>query len=65
MGWSGMILGVSVSGLISNQIYLVLFCLLGKGLPMFAIILIISLCCMVVFTMASIMLCRKTSQQGE
>ncbi|XP_014685913.1 V-set and immunoglobulin domain-containing protein 4 isoform X1 [Equus asinus] len=35
----------------------------GKGLPMFAIILIISLCCMVVFTMASIMLCRKTSQQ--
>ncbi|XP_070112824.1 V-set and immunoglobulin domain-containing protein 4 isoform X3 [Equus przewalskii] len=36
----------------------------GKGLPMFAIILIISLCCMVVFTMASIMLCRKTSQQG-
>ncbi|XP_070358643.1 V-set and immunoglobulin domain-containing protein 4 isoform X2 [Equus asinus] len=37
----------------------------GKGLPMFAIILIISLCCMVVFTMASIMLCRKTSQQAQ
>ncbi|XP_046529370.1 V-set and immunoglobulin domain-containing protein 4 isoform X2 [Equus quagga] len=36
----------------------------GKGLPMFAIILIISLCCMVVFTIASIMLCQKTSQQG-
>ncbi|XP_046529369.1 V-set and immunoglobulin domain-containing protein 4 isoform X1 [Equus quagga] len=35
----------------------------GKGLPMFAIILIISLCCMVVFTIASIMLCQKTSQQ--
>ncbi|XP_002720106.1 V-set and immunoglobulin domain-containing protein 4 isoform X1 [Oryctolagus cuniculus] len=35
----------------------------GKGLPIFAIILIISLCCMVVFTMSYIMLCRKTSQQ--
>ncbi|XP_011817385.1 PREDICTED: V-set and immunoglobulin domain-containing protein 4 isoform X2 [Colobus angolensis palliatus] len=35
----------------------------GKSLPIFAIILIISLCCMVVFTMAYIMLCRKTSQQ--
>uniref|UniRef100_A0A8C9A0K5 V-set and immunoglobulin domain containing 4 n=1 Tax=Prolemur simus TaxID=1328070 RepID=A0A8C9A0K5_PROSS len=35
----------------------------GKGLPIFAIILIISLCCMVVFTMAYIMFCRKTSQQ--
>eukprot|EP00074_Homo_sapiens_P104309 XP_016884740.1 V-set and immunoglobulin domain-containing protein 4 isoform X1 [Homo sapiens] len=35
----------------------------GKSLPVFAIILIISLCCMVVFTMAYIMLCRKTSQQ--
>ncbi|XP_006922995.1 V-set and immunoglobulin domain-containing protein 4 isoform X1 [Pteropus alecto] len=34
-----------------------------KGLPIFVIILIISLCCMVVFTMAYIMLCRKTSQQ--
>ncbi|XP_032974339.1 V-set and immunoglobulin domain-containing protein 4 isoform X2 [Rhinolophus ferrumequinum] len=34
----------------------------GKGLPIFAIVLIISLCCMVVFTMAYIMLCRKTSQ---
>ncbi|XP_049728950.1 V-set and immunoglobulin domain-containing protein 4 isoform X1 [Elephas maximus indicus] len=36
----------------------------GKGLPVFAIILIISLCCMVVFTMAYIILSRKTSQ-GE
>uniref|UniRef100_A0A2K6TYR5 V-set and immunoglobulin domain containing 4 n=1 Tax=Saimiri boliviensis boliviensis TaxID=39432 RepID=A0A2K6TYR5_SAIBB len=35
----------------------------GKSMPIFAIILIISLCCMVVFTMAYIMLCRKTSQQ--
>nr|XP_012594239.1 V-set and immunoglobulin domain-containing protein 4 isoform X6 [Microcebus murinus] len=35
----------------------------GKGLPIFVIILIISLCCMVVFTMTYIMLCRKTSQQ--
>ncbi|XP_015982189.1 V-set and immunoglobulin domain-containing protein 4 isoform X1 [Rousettus aegyptiacus] len=35
----------------------------GKGLPIFVIILIISLCCMMVFTMAYIMLCRKTSQQ--
>ncbi|XP_012499154.1 PREDICTED: V-set and immunoglobulin domain-containing protein 4 isoform X2 [Propithecus coquereli] len=35
----------------------------GNGLPIFAIILIISLCCMVVFTMTYIMLCRKTSQQ--
>nr|XP_019573066.1 PREDICTED: V-set and immunoglobulin domain-containing protein 4 isoform X1 [Rhinolophus sinicus] len=35
----------------------------GKGLPIFAIVLIISLCCMVVFTIAYIMLCRKTSQQ--
>ncbi|ELV10464.1 V-set and immunoglobulin domain-containing protein 4 [Tupaia chinensis] len=37
----------------------------GKGLPIFAIILIISLCCMVVFTMAYIMFFRKTSQQGK
>ncbi|XP_042526842.1 V-set and immunoglobulin domain-containing protein 4 isoform X2 [Dipodomys spectabilis] len=36
---------------------------LGRGLPMFSIILIILLCCMVVFTMAYILLCRKTSQQ--
>ncbi|XP_055123716.1 V-set and immunoglobulin domain-containing protein 4 isoform X3 [Symphalangus syndactylus] len=35
----------------------------GKSLPVFAIILIISLCCMVVFTMAYIILCRKTSQE--
>ncbi|XP_027982368.1 V-set and immunoglobulin domain-containing protein 4 [Eumetopias jubatus] len=35
----------------------------GKGLPVFSIVLIISLCCMVVFIMAYIMLCRKTSQQ--
>uniref|UniRef100_A0A2K5EWE4 V-set and immunoglobulin domain containing 4 n=1 Tax=Aotus nancymaae TaxID=37293 RepID=A0A2K5EWE4_AOTNA len=35
----------------------------GKSMPIFAIVLIISLCCMVVFTMAYIMLCRKTSQQ--
>uniref|UniRef100_A0A5F4WK52 V-set and immunoglobulin domain containing 4 n=1 Tax=Callithrix jacchus TaxID=9483 RepID=A0A5F4WK52_CALJA len=34
-----------------------------KSMPVFAIVLIISLCCMVVFTMAYIMLCRKTSQQ--
>ncbi|XP_019511666.1 PREDICTED: V-set and immunoglobulin domain-containing protein 4 isoform X1 [Hipposideros armiger] len=34
-----------------------------KGLPIFANILIVSLCCMVVFTMAYIMLCRKKSQQ--
>uniref|UniRef100_A0A8I5T1K2 V-set and immunoglobulin domain containing 4 n=1 Tax=Pongo abelii TaxID=9601 RepID=A0A8I5T1K2_PONAB len=37
----------------------------GKSLPVFAIILIISLCCMVVFTMAYIVLCRKMSQQEE
>ncbi|XP_027791678.1 V-set and immunoglobulin domain-containing protein 4 isoform X3 [Marmota flaviventris] len=36
----------------------------GRGLPIFAIILIISLCCVVVITMVYIMLCRKTSQQG-
>ncbi|MBZ3885243.1 V-set and immunoglobulin domain-containing protein 4 [Sciurus carolinensis] len=35
----------------------------GRGLPIFAIILIISLCCIVVVTMVYIMLCRKTSQQ--
>ncbi|KAK2498356.1 hypothetical protein MC885_019364 [Smutsia gigantea] len=35
----------------------------GKGLPIFATILIISLCLMVVFIMAYILLCRKTSQQ--
>nr|XP_035936747.1 V-set and immunoglobulin domain-containing protein 4 isoform X5 [Halichoerus grypus] len=35
----------------------------GKGLPVFSIVLIISLCCMVVFIMAYVMLCRKTSQQ--
>uniref|UniRef100_A0A673VIP4 V-set and immunoglobulin domain containing 4 n=1 Tax=Suricata suricatta TaxID=37032 RepID=A0A673VIP4_SURSU len=35
----------------------------GKGLPIFSIILIISLCCMVVFIMVYVMLCRKTSQQ--
>ncbi|XP_012923777.1 V-set and immunoglobulin domain-containing protein 4 [Heterocephalus glaber] len=35
----------------------------GRGLPMFAIILITSLCCMVVITMTYIILCRKTSQQ--
>ncbi|KFO29892.1 V-set and immunoglobulin domain-containing protein 4 isoform X2 [Fukomys damarensis] len=35
----------------------------GRGLPMFAIILITSLCCMVVITMAFIIHCRKTSQQ--
>uniref|UniRef100_A0A8C3VRD9 V-set and immunoglobulin domain containing 4 n=1 Tax=Catagonus wagneri TaxID=51154 RepID=A0A8C3VRD9_9CETA len=35
----------------------------GKGLPIFAIILIISLCCIVAITMTYIMLCRKTSQQ--
>ncbi|XP_015982195.1 V-set and immunoglobulin domain-containing protein 4 isoform X5 [Rousettus aegyptiacus] len=35
----------------------------NNGLPIFVIILIISLCCMMVFTMAYIMLCRKTSQQ--
>ncbi|XP_057574275.1 V-set and immunoglobulin domain-containing protein 4 isoform X2 [Hippopotamus amphibius kiboko] len=36
---------------------------LGKGLPIFAIILIISLCCIVVTTMTYIMVCRKTPQQ--
>ncbi|XP_059534953.1 V-set and immunoglobulin domain-containing protein 4 isoform X2 [Myotis daubentonii] len=36
----------------------------GKGLPIFAIIFIIILCCMVVFIMTYIMLSRKTSQQG-
>ncbi|KAM5128673.1 V-set and immunoglobulin domain-containing protein 4 isoform 1-T1 [Callospermophilus lateralis] len=35
----------------------------GRGLPIFAIILIISLCSVVVITMVYIMLCRKTSQQ--
>uniref|UniRef100_G1P162 V-set and immunoglobulin domain containing 4 n=1 Tax=Myotis lucifugus TaxID=59463 RepID=G1P162_MYOLU len=35
----------------------------GKGLPIFAIIFIIILCCMVVFIMTYIMLSRKTSQQ--
>ncbi|NP_001231031.1 V-set and immunoglobulin domain-containing protein 4 precursor [Sus scrofa] len=35
----------------------------GKGLPIFAIILIISLCCIMVITLTYIMLCRKTSQQ--
>ncbi|XP_004439960.1 PREDICTED: V-set and immunoglobulin domain-containing protein 4 [Ceratotherium simum simum] len=35
----------------------------GRSLPIFAIILIISLCCVVVFTMAYIVHCRKTSQQ--
>ncbi|XP_032186619.1 V-set and immunoglobulin domain-containing protein 4 isoform X3 [Mustela erminea] len=36
----------------------------GKDLPIFSIVLIISLCCIVVFIMAYVMLCRKTSQQG-
>ncbi|CAK7312378.1 V-set and immunoglobulin domain-containing protein 4 [Vulpes lagopus] len=36
----------------------------GKGLPVFSIVLIISLCCIVVFIMAYVMVCRKTSQQG-
>nr|KAF6360914.1 V-set and immunoglobulin domain containing 4 [Myotis myotis] len=35
----------------------------GKGLPIFAIIFIIILCCMVVFIMTYVMLSRKTSQQ--
>ncbi|MBW04222.1 V-set and immunoglobulin domain-containing protein 4, partial [Eschrichtius robustus] len=35
----------------------------GNGLPIFAIILIISFCCIVVTTMTYIMVCRKTSQQ--
>ncbi|XP_022347294.1 V-set and immunoglobulin domain-containing protein 4 isoform X1 [Enhydra lutris kenyoni] len=35
----------------------------GKDLPIFSIVLIISLCCLVVFIMAYVMLCRKTSQQ--
>ncbi|XP_072600970.1 V-set and immunoglobulin domain-containing protein 4 isoform X7 [Vulpes vulpes] len=35
----------------------------GKGLPVFSIVLIISLCCIVVFIMAYVMVCRKTSQQ--
>ncbi|KAF0873484.1 VSIG4 protein, partial [Crocuta crocuta] len=62
-------LGCSLEFLFLNSfstIYiLVLFCLLGKGLHIFSIILIISLCCMVVFIMVYVMLCRKTSQQGE
>ncbi|XP_028378781.1 V-set and immunoglobulin domain-containing protein 4 isoform X2 [Phyllostomus discolor] len=37
----------------------------GKGLPIFVIILIISLCCMVVFSMAYIMFYRKKSQQDN
>lgn len=37
----------------------------GKGLPIFVIILIISLCCMVVFSMAYIMFYRKKSQQDR
>ncbi|KAM8753271.1 V-set and immunoglobulin domain-containing protein 4 [Rhynchonycteris naso] len=36
-----------------------------KGLPMFAIICIIFLCCIVVFTIAYIMFCQKMSQQGN
>ncbi|KAI5756970.1 VSIG4 [Gulo gulo luscus] len=35
----------------------------GKDLPIFSIVLIISLCCIVVFIMAYVMFCRKTSQQ--
>ncbi|XP_054430226.1 V-set and immunoglobulin domain-containing protein 4 isoform X1 [Pteronotus mesoamericanus] len=35
----------------------------GKGLPIFVIILITSLCCMVVFGMAYVMFYRKKSQQ--
>ncbi|XP_007447909.1 PREDICTED: V-set and immunoglobulin domain-containing protein 4 isoform X1 [Lipotes vexillifer] len=35
----------------------------GNGLPIFAIILIISFCCIVVTTMTYIMVCRKASQQ--
>ncbi|XP_065771575.1 V-set and immunoglobulin domain-containing protein 4 isoform X3 [Muntiacus reevesi] len=37
----------------------------GKGLSIFAIILIISLCCIVFITMTYIMVCRKTSQQDH
>ncbi|XP_022347297.1 V-set and immunoglobulin domain-containing protein 4 isoform X3 [Enhydra lutris kenyoni] len=37
----------------------------GKDLPIFSIVLIISLCCLVVFIMAYVMLCRKTSQQDH
>ncbi|KAM9577132.1 V-set and immunoglobulin domain-containing protein 4 [Trichechus inunguis] len=37
----------------------------GKGLPVFVIILIISLCCTVILTMAYIILSHKTSQQGD
>ncbi|XP_025131572.1 V-set and immunoglobulin domain-containing protein 4 isoform X3 [Bubalus bubalis] len=37
----------------------------GKGLSIFAIILIISLCCVVFITMTCIMVCRKTSQQDH
>ncbi|KAB0353735.1 hypothetical protein FD755_023568, partial [Muntiacus reevesi] len=36
-----------------------------KGLSIFAIILIISLCCIVFITMTYIMVCRKTSQQDH
>lgn len=37
----------------------------GKGLSIFAIILIISLCCIVFITMTYIMVCQKTSQQDH
>ncbi|OWJ99325.1 VSIG4, partial [Cervus elaphus hippelaphus] len=37
----------------------------GKGLSIFAIILIISLCCIVFITMTYIMVCRKKSQQDH
>lgn len=37
----------------------------GRGLPMYAIILIITLCCLVVITMAYVILYRKTTQQDH
>nr|KAF6493212.1 V-set and immunoglobulin domain containing 4 [Molossus molossus] len=36
-----------------------------KGLPIFAVIIISFLCCMVVFITAYVILCRKTSQQDH
>ncbi|XP_023560806.1 V-set and immunoglobulin domain-containing protein 4 [Octodon degus] len=37
----------------------------GRNLPMYAIILITSLCCIVVITMVYVIFCRKTTQQED
>jgi hypothetical protein len=57
--WTEFLSRVSVSVFIFNHIPY------GLILPSFATILIISLCCVVIVTMAYIMLCQKTTQQGE